>query len=155
MGLSLIPWAIAGFLALGGVGYFLHCEEVKKDQANFLGQMKADAEAQKRGNEKRADQEKAAKEKADEKIQSDLKQLHGTIARLRNSARSGASLVPSTSSCAGSTETATFNRGELDRALRNFTEGVSVLIGEGGEAVIQLDGVKGWALKLATELKQD
>lgn len=155
MGLSLIPWAIAGILALGGVGYFLHCEEAKKDQANFLGQIKAQAEAQERGNKKRADRERQQKEQSDEKIKQELSNERLHNARLRNAARTGASLVPTTSSCAGSTDAAAFDRSQLDGALRNFTEGVSALIGEGSEAIIVLNEVKMWRLKLSTELGKD
>ena len=153
MGLSLLPWAISAFLALGAVGYWTHCEKVKRDQAQFVSSLEQQAAGQKKRNDARAEQEKQAKEQADENTKRNLDSLHGTIARLRNAARSGASIVPAAASCAGKPDTAAFDRAELDRALRNFTEGVSVLIGEGSEAVVQLDGAKGWALKLATELK--
>jgi len=155
MGLNLIPWAIAGILALAVGVYVAHCEKVKSNHANFVAELRQQAQDQERRNKERADQEKNAKEQADEDTKRNLDQLHATVARLRNAARSNPSLVPTASSCAGDTSTAAFDRIELDRALRNFTEGVSVLIGEGEQATIELNGAKRWVLelKLATELK--
>ena len=153
-GLNLIPWAIAAFLALGVGLYVVHCEKVKGEQARFVAELRQQAQEQERRNKDRADKEKAAKEKADEQVKNERNSLLHTIKRLRDSARSGPSLVPAASSCAGDISTAAFDRAELDRALRNFTAGVSELIGEGEQAAIELNGARRWALelKLATEL---
>lgn len=153
-GLNLIPWAIAAALALGGFAYIINCEQIKKEQAAFVERLENETARQKERNDQQAKQYQQYKEKADADTKQRLDNLHRTIARLRDQARTNPSLVPATASCAGSADTAAFDRTELDGALRRFTEGVSGLIVEGESAVIQLDGAKGWALKLTTTLSQ-
>lgn len=143
-GLNLIPWAIAGFLALGVGVYITHCEKVKRDQANLVASLESQAAEQERRNKDTAEKQKAAKEQADADAKRNTQQLHRTIARLRDDAKRSP-ILPATASCAGKPETAAFDRAELDRALRDFEEGVTGLIAEGQQATVELDSVKAWA----------
>jgi hypothetical protein len=152
-GLNLIPWAIAGFLAIGVAFYVANCEKIKSEQAHFIASLESQAADQERRNKETADAHQRAKEQADADVEEELDDLHAIVARLRNAARSSASLVPAATAASSSPERACFDRSDLDRTLRNFTEGVADLIGEGEQAVIELDGAKGWALKLSHTLQ--
>ena len=144
---TIAGWAIAGVLATGGFAYVVKCSR----DARFKAETIALAEQQIKELEKIAASNLKAKEAADAQREKESAALQRTIKRLRDN--SSASLVPAAASCAGSPDTAAFNRGELDRALRDFTAGVQDLVGEGQQAVIDLDAAKGWAMKLAYELK--
>jgi len=144
--LSIAPWAIAAVLAAGGFAYVIHCQ----NNAKFKDEAIRMAEAQIKEVEKIAARNLKAKEDADAQRTKERASLERTIKRLRDSA--GPSLVPATASCSGSTTVAAFDRAELDRALRNFTEGVQELVGEGQQAVIDLDSAKGWASKLSMSI---
>ena len=141
--LSIAPWAIAAVLAAGGFAYVLKCQS----NARFKDEAIRQAEVQIKELEKIAASNLKAKEDADAQRHKERASLERTIKRLRDN--SGPSLVPATASCAGSTTVAAFDRAELDRALREFTEGVQGLIAEGQQAVIDLDSAKGWASRLS------
>jgi len=144
--LSIAPWAIAAVLAAGGFAYVVKCQR----DARFKDEAIMMAEAQIKEVEKIAAANLKAKEDSDAQRDKERASLERTIKRLRDN--SGPSLVPATASCAGSTTVAAFDRAELDRALRDFTEGVQGLVTEGQQAVIDLDSAKGWALKLRYEM---
>ena len=152
MGLNLIPWAIAGFFALFAFGYVVHAEKVKREHASFVAEIRSQAKEQERRNKDRADKEKHAKEQADAKVKNDRTNLLHTIQRLRDE-RARASSVPTAPANASRADLACFDRAELARAVDNLEAGVEELVREGAEATIDLDGAKGWALKLSTELK--
>ena len=149
--LDAVPYAIAGAIALGAGGYILHCEHVKKDRAQFIAQLEADAEAQRRGIAAKTAREKLAKEEADAQALKDHAALKRTIDRLRDE-RARASSVPAAPANASRPELACFDRAEFTRAVGNFEAGVEGLVAEGAAATVDLDAAKGWALKLATEL---
>ena len=152
MGLNLVPWAIAAFLMLGVGVYIAHCEKVKRDSANFVAELRQQAQDQERRNKDRADKEKAAKENADAQTKRNLDSLHSTIMRLR-AERASTSSVPAAPADASRPDLACFDRAELARAVDSFEAGMESLVIEGAEATINLDAAKGWALKLSTELK--
>jgi hypothetical protein len=153
VGLSLIPWAIAGIAALGGVGYFLHCEESKRDHANFISQQKAEADAQQRGNQQKAERDQRYKEQADEARKKDFDNFHAVIKRLRDD-RARASSVPTAPANAPRPDLACFDRDEFARAVGNFEAGMESIAGKGAEATIEINSARGWALKLSTELSR-
>ena len=148
--LSIAPWAIAAVLAAGGFAYVLKCQS----NARFKDEAIRQAEVQIKELEKIAASNLKAKEDADAQRTKETSALQRTVKRLRDSSAS-ASLVPSTAACAGSTTVAAFDRAELDRALREFTEGVQGLVAEGEQAVIDLDSAKGWASRLSWSIAQE
>ena len=143
---TIAGWAIAGVLATGGFAYVVKCSR----DARFKAEAIAIAEQQIKELEKIAASNLKAKEAADAQREKESAALQRTIKRLRDN--SSASLVPATASCAGSADTAAFDRAELDRALRDFTAGVQDLVGEGQQAVIDLDAAKAWRLQLSYAL---
>jgi hypothetical protein len=139
-----VAWIFAGVLALFVGVYVAHCEKVKSDQANLVASLESQAAEQERRNKDTAEKQERAKEQADADAKRNTEQLHRTIKRLRDHAKRSP-ILPATASCAGKPETAAFNRAELDRALRDFEEGVTGLIAEGQQATVELDSVKAWA----------
>lgn len=101
------------------------------------------AEAAKAASEAKAerDKEKANAENKDLRRELDVRR------RQLRDARAGANggVVPGPTPGARSPETASFDRAKLDRALRDFIEGTESLIGEGADAIIDLDTAKRWA----------
>ena len=84
-----------GLLAAGVIGYYLHCEHVKKDHATFVAKLEAQAEEQLRQNK--------LKEAADAKrIQDALSDRDAALKRLRSQSRpvslSGSPTAPTGSS---------------------------------------------------------
>ena len=151
MGLNLIPWAIAAFLALAVGVYVAHCEHVKKDQANFVAELRQQAQDQERRNKDRADKEKAAKEQTDEQVKNERNSLLHTIKRLRDE-RASSSSLPAAPANANRPDLACFDREQLAIAMGNFEAGMEEIAIRGTEATIDLNAAKGWALKLSTEL---
>ena len=152
MGLSLIPWAISGVLLVAAGIYVAHCEQVKRNHATFVSELRKQAKEQEQHNKDTADKQKQAKEKADADTQRNLDNLHGTIKRLRDE-RARASSVPAAPAGSAKPDLACFDRGEFARAVDSFEARMESLASEGSEATIALDAAKGWALKLSTELK--
>ena len=96
--------------------------------------------------DKRAADDQARKEKADVENKDLRRELDVRRKQLRDKrARPGGSLVPAPRAGAPSAEAITFSRSKLDRALREFETGVEALVGEGAEAVVDLNTAKKWA----------
>ena len=145
--LDVAPYAVAGVVALGAGGYYLHCEHVKKDHGQFVAQLRADAEAQRRGLEARSARETRIKEEADEKALKDRAALERTVKRLRDE-RARASSVPAAPADSDRPDLACFDRAELARTVGNLEAGVEGLLAEGSAASSDLDVARDWALKL-------
>jgi len=97
-----------------------------------------------------ARQREAKDRKAKENADAENKRLRDDLSaarrRLRdNRARPDSGVVPRAAAGSVSPERAAFDRAELDRALRAFTAGVEELVGEGAEAIVDLDTAKKWA----------
>jgi hypothetical protein len=152
--IDTLPYAIAGAVALGAGGYYLHCQHVKKDHEQFVAQLKADAEAQRRGIEAKIARDRALKEDTDAKLQVAVTDLRAARQRLRDD-RARASSVPPAPTASGSPHLACFDRAELGRAVDNLEAGVEDLVGEGAEAALILDAARGWARALEQERDSD
>ena len=117
----------------------LQFNKFKTDQARLA----ANADAKARATEAK---DKTRQEKADATNKDLRRELDLRRKQLRDARSSaGASVVPDAPAGSGSPDTATFDRAKLDGALRSFTSGVEELIGEGAEAVIDLDTAKAWS----------
>ena len=88
--------------------------------------------------------DKLRKEKADAENFRTITELRDSVARLRR-ARSGGSYLTPASPTAQSPDTITFDRAELERAIRQTDERIQELISEGDEARINLDTAIRWA----------
>ena len=88
--------------------------------------------------------DKLRKEKADAENFRTITELRDSVARLRR-ARSGGSYLAPASATAKSPDTITFDRAELERAIRQTDERIQELISEGDEARINLDNAIRWA----------
>lgn len=89
---------------------------------------------------------KLAKETADAENLVNRGKLGVALRELRERRESSSgSLVPPASPTSRDPSLAAFSRPELDRALRSFEEGVERLVGEGAEAVVDLNSAKRWA----------
>ncbi len=87
---------------------------------------------------------KLSKEKADAENFRTITELRDSVARLRRARSSGGYLAPA-SATAKSPDTITFDRAELERAIRQTDERIQELISEGDEARINLDTAIRWA----------
>ena len=96
----------------------------------------------------------AARITADKKLKKEIDNDHKTKLAASNTrsaaltvklrAASGGSVLPAPGPGATSSDRTTFDRAELDRALREFTAATAGLIGEGDAAVVGLDAGKKW-----------
>lgn len=134
---------IAGVMAVAVGAYVLHCEHVKKDRAGIIATLEAQAESQKKENERIARENNAKREKADAETKK-LRAANLSLAkRVRDNAN--ASILPPASGGTASPERIAFDRGELDRALSAFAAGAAELAIEGDQARLDLDTARRWA----------
>jgi curved DNA-binding protein CbpA len=138
-------WIALGIVTVAAGLYVAHCEHVKSERD------KADAVAslQERQNALQALRDLKAKERADEDYERRISRLRADVKRLRESS---ASQLPSSAPGPSGAPTATFDRSELDAALRSYRDEVARgraeirgIVGEGAEAVEGLDTAKIWA----------
>ena len=103
-------------------------------------------EAQKAADEKYA---KAIKdrEKANAENIATTARLNDAVAKLR-AQRSSRNFLPSPAATASRPDVASFDRTELERALRVFDQDLQGFTNEGSKAVIDLDTAKEWARQL-------
>lgn len=88
--------------------------------------------------------DKLRKEKADAENFRTITELRDSVARLRRARSSGGYLAPA-SATSESPDTITFDRAELERAIRQTDDRIQELISEGDEARINLDTAIRWA----------
>lgn len=125
-----------------------------KVQSSRLESCKAEhkafvSEVERLGNEaklkaKQVDQEnKLKKEKADEDLRK-LRSANNELSkRVRDNSRS--SFVPPTGPVTGKPETACFDQGAIDGAIKRFAERVTGIVEQGQEAITDLNNAKQWA----------
>ncbi len=90
---------------------------------------------------------KSKQEKANEENVRTIADLRAGHKRLRDEANARGSYLPTPGPEARSPESITFDRAELDRALRDHTQEVRGLVEEGDEARVNLDTAKTWGQK--------
>mgnify|MGYP001586371696 CR=1 FL=1 len=143
----LNPWAL---LILGGIivsafFYGLHIGNSRLESYQLA--VKAVGQAQEERTLQRIKDDKRIKKEADDahKIKHDklVAYNRALAAKLRKDA--GGSVLPPAPAGTASPERATFDRAELDRALREFTAETAELLGEGDKAIIGLDAARAWA----------
>ena len=143
--IKTVALVLAGFaLAWTIQGWRLDAANAKYDkfviQTEALGkEAERKAEAQRLNDIKR-------KEQADAENKHTIDSLRADNKRLRNE-RAAGSYVPPAGPGASRPDLACFDRTELESALRQLDEEVSGLIGEGAEAVGDLNTAKTWAQK--------
>ena len=134
----LIYVAVAGALLL--TGYVKGCTDASVEFKRFKVELETQAVAQVKRNAERVKQDRLDKERRDAEYKRNIARLERDIGRLRQRART--SVVPPAPAEARDPSRATFDRAELDRALREFTGETAELIGEGAAAVEGLDSLK-------------
>lgn len=142
---GFILYAALGALAVIAVmGVALKVQSSRLDAANDrLDAYKTAGESAKREAERITKLDKERKDKADAENKRRIAVLRADNERLRNSANQ--SSLPGTGSVAGGADRITFDRGELDAAIRAFTAGTAAIASEGAEAVTELNGARSWA----------
>lgn len=128
----------AGVLLL--TGYTKGCTDASIEFKRFKAEMEAQAVAQAKHNAERVRQDRLDKERRDADYKRNVARLKRDLDRLRQRART--SVVPPAPAEARDPSRATFDRAELDRALREFTGETAELIGEGAAAIEGLDSLK-------------
>lgn len=126
--------------ALLGAGYVKGCTDGQEDYVQFKATLSAQAAAQAKRTAEIVRENKAEKERREAEYKRNIARLERDRERLRRNARS--SVVPPAPAEARDPSRATFDRAELDRALREFTGEVAELVGEGAAAVEGLDSLR-------------
>jgi cell shape-determining protein MreC len=144
--LSFLGWAAVGaFLLILGLSIALkvqsaRLEAVQAEYGAFKTEVKRLGEEQEKKTKETIARDIKEKERRDADYKSRIARLERDNKRLRDS--SGREFVSSSGSSGGSPERATFDRAELDRALREFATEVAGIVGEGQKAVEGLDSLK-------------
>lgn len=116
---------------------------------NVFKAMTAQAGLKADGDRREADQKNLRdKEKADGEIKnlrSERDAARRELRVARAGSRASGGVLPGAEAGAGGSETITFDRALLERALREFVEEVDGVVAEGDEARDTLDAVKRWA----------
>ena len=149
-GFAFVPflasyWQIMaiGLLVAAVGGYIYHCESSKIKSAEFLGGVQALGKQAEQDASDTIKDHIARKDKADAENKVVRAALATRTRELRD-ARARGSYVPAAAPGAKRPDLATYNRAELDGAIRRLDEGVQELIGEGDAARIDLDTAKQW-----------
>ena len=146
LGALFNPWMIlilVGVVA-GAFFYGLHIGNSRLDA--FKTAVAAVGEAQEKLTKERIKREKRLKQEIDREHEKRVAVLSGRIVDLvkRLQHDPGGSVLPAPAPGTTGSQEACFDRPQLDRALRNFTSGAARLLGEGAEAVEDLNAAKGW-----------
>lgn len=140
--------AIAAFVAISGLsvwGWFQtqRLASCKQEFQAFQATVKAEGEAAKAEAKRIEAENNAKKAKYDKQINA-LRADNAILSqRLRNSAAE--SSLPAAAPGAGQSQTACFDRGILDDAIRAFTAGTAAIATEGQQAVDELNNARAWA----------
>ena len=148
--LSMMAWgAIAAgavILALSGAVYVqtLRLTASKAEFAEFKGGVEALGRAAEKAALDQAMRDKLFKENADAENARLTVALNARTKQLRD-ARAGSGFVPAAPAGAASPGTASFDRAELERAVRALDSAVQGLVDEGSKATVDLNTAKAWA----------
>ena len=146
--MKLESYIIIGLLAFVGI-YLWHCESVKKDSAQFVAKLEAQAEEQKRKNKEKEASDKQAKEKADAENKTTISNLRSDVKRLRDATNTSGGSVsddPAGSRCPdGQT---CFDTAEYRRADGVFVAGARKLSDEGSEIAVNFNTALKWAAEI-------
>jgi hypothetical protein len=137
---------IYGVIALAVVSYVGHCEYVKKDRAQFIAKLEAQAEAQNVKIAAQVKHDRENKEKADAENKKTTDALRATIQRLRDS--SGSRFVPPASASAKRPDLACYGRSDLDAEIRAITGTSADVLGELGKAAVNMNTALKWAKEI-------
>jgi hypothetical protein len=150
-GFAFLPFLLAnwqllaiGLLVLTVFGYVKHCQSVKEDYFNFVEKTKLIGEEQERKTKETIARNLKEKERSDAENKR-LRTANAALSRSLRESRSSRQYLPAPSPSAKRPDAATFDRGELERAIQSLDERVSGLIEQGDQARIDLDTAKEWA----------
>jgi hypothetical protein len=146
--LGISTYAMIGMglvIALMGAGLKIQTARLHSAQ-HELALVQAIGEQAQRAATAQAAADLRNKERSDDEAKRITAAHNAVVARLRD-ANARRSFVPAAPASSKRPELACFDRTELDGALRQFVANAIGLIGEGEQATIDLDVVKGWAKK--------
>lgn len=139
----LVSFALGGGTAWKVQGTRLDAVQTKFD--GFVAQVTADGAIAKTLAEAAAAKDKREKELSDHEYEIRIAGLTADNKRLLN-ARSSTRYVPAAPVASVRPDIACFDRANLERALRQFDEATSGLIGEGDADAVALNVAREWAL---------
>ncbi len=145
---------LASFAAGGGAAWTVQgwrLDAVQSKFDGFVATVKAEGEAAQKLSTAQEKKDKLNKEQTDAETKRTLAALRADNKRLRD-ARAVGSYVPSAASSTSDPDRACFDRAQLESAVRLLDSEVSGLVEQGSEAVIKLDIVKAWALRMSDTL---
>lgn len=146
----LLYWkqiAVAVFIALlVGYGQTMRVQRdmARNEYSDFRREVAIAAQAAAEQALKKTIADEKRKEEADVENVRLNAALAAATRKLRD-ARASSSFVPAAASNAPSPANATFDRAELERALRAFDSEIQGLVDEGSRAIVDLDTAKRWA----------
>lgn len=141
--LNIKDYIIAGLLAvIVGLGATIAYKDIRfgimKDQLHEIERLQEQAQ---RRYERIEEDSQREKKEADEKYNGDIAELSAHVKRLRDS---NASYLPAVAKSAGSAKEISFQRAELDTAIRDHEQEIQVLIAKGAECEIDLRTLQNW-----------
>jgi integrase len=150
-GFAFLPFLLAnwqliaiGLLVLTVFGYYKHCESVKEAYSTFVEKTRLAGEEQQRITKETIARNQKEKERSDAENKR-LRDANLSLSRSLRESRSSRQYLPAPSPSAKRPDAATFDRGELERAIQSLDESVSRIIAEGDQARIDLDSARTWA----------
>lgn len=140
---TVLLYGALAILLAGMTGYMKGCSDEKERGAAYKAAVKSVGDAQEARTKERILLDKQRKKEADNENRKLHADLDVATKRVRERARG--SYVPPAAPGAKRPELAAFDRAELDRTIREFTQEVAGFIEQGDQARLDLDTVKRWA----------
>lgn len=152
VGALLNPWMILILVGIVGGAFFYGLHLGNSRLESFRTAVAAVGEAQEKITAARIKRDKRLKQEIDREHTKRVTALSARIVTLVGELRNNASgsVLPAPAPGAEGTDI-TFDRPQLDRALRNFTAGVAEIVGDGAKAVEDLNAAKGWIRAVGAE----
>lgn len=146
IGAFLGAWRFVAYALVAGllVGYVKGCSDEKDRRKEFQATVKAVGQAQDKWTKERTALDKLRKEKANAETLK-LRADYDALSKRLRVERARSRLVPAAPATARRPEVVTFDRAELERALRAFVEGAAGIAEEGDHHRLDLDVAKRWA----------
>lgn len=142
--LNWLKLGALGIAAAAVLGYGWYCETKKAELASFTAEVAALGRAAEQDASDAIKEALANKERTNAQ-NSALRRSNAALARSLRNERASRSILPPAAPTAKRPDRATFDRAELERAIRQLDAGVSGLVEQGDAARIDLDSAKAWA----------
>lgn len=132
-------------------------EHLRQEYANFHADVTAKGKAAQTLADRKTAADKVNKEESDHAHTQALAALNTRITILRQRTDNSRNIVPSAAADSRNPEDITFDRAILEREIRGSITTLRAesrpIVDEGSKAVIDIDSVKPWALKMTPEIR--